>query len=391
MPIDVDRARALTPGTQHVCHLNNAGAALPPQPVIDAVSTHLQREATIGGYEAEAEAGERLEAVYDSVAALLGAGRDEIAIVESATAAWMAAFTSVPFAPGDRILTGRTEYASNAINLLLARQRHGVEVVVVDDDEHGQISLDGLRAAIDDRTKLIALTHVATSGGLVNPAAAVGQIAKDAGVLYLLDACQSVGQRPIDVDALQCDMLAATGRKFLRGPRGTGFLYVRGSVLDTLRPQQLDLRGASWTEPERFEMQPNARRFEEWESSRALTLGLGAAVDHALSWGLDNIAHRTTGLATRLRQMLGAHPHVTVHDKGIDMCGIVTFSVEGIEANRVKTVLASQGINTSVAMVTSAQYDFPRRNLVQVVRASPHYYNTEAELARLVEVVTALT
>jgi selenocysteine lyase/cysteine desulfurase len=391
MPIDVDRARALTPGTQHVCHLNNAGAALPPQPVIDAVAAHLQREATIGGYEADAEAADVREAVYDSVATLLGASRDEIALVESATAAWTAAFTAVPFSPGDRILTGRTEYASNAINFVLAHERHGMEIVVIDYDEHGQISLDALRDAIDERTKLIALTHVATSGGLVNPAAAVGQIAKDAGVLYLLDACQSVGQRPVDVEELQCDMLTATGRKFLRGPRGTGFLYVRGSVLESLRPQQLDLRGATWTAPDRFEMQPNARRFEEWESSRALIHGLGAAVDHALSWGLDNIAHRTTGLATRLRQMLAAHPHVSVHDKGIDMCGFVTFSVEGVAAAQVRSVLASEGINTSVTVAGSSQYDFPRRHLDEIVRASPHYYNTEAELGRLVEIVSALT
>jgi cysteine desulfurase/selenocysteine lyase len=391
MPIDVDRARALTPGTQHVCHLNNAGAALPPQPVIDAVNRHLHREATIGGYEADAEAADVREAVYDSVATLIGADRNEIALVESATAAWNAAFSSIPFAAGDRILTGRSEYASNAINLLLAVERHGVEVVVVDDDEHGQISLDALRSAIDERTKLVALTHVATSGGLVNPAAAVGQIARDAGVMYMLDACQSVGQRPIDVDELQCDILTATGRKFLRGPRGTGFLYVRQSVLDTLRPGQLDLRSATWTAPDQFEMASTARRFEEWESSRALVHGLGAAVDHALSWGLDDIAHRTTGLAKRLRQMLGAHPHVTVHDKGIDMCGIVTFSLETTPADEVQRVLAGAGINTSVAIVTSAQYDFPRRDLEEIVRASPHYYNTEAELGRLVEVLSTLT
>lgn len=391
MPIDVDRARALTPGTQHVCHLNNAGCALPPQTVIDAVAGYMAREAAIGGYEAEAEHVDALEAVYDSVALLLGAARDEIALVESATAAWNAAFTAIAFQPGDRILTGRSEYASNAINLLLARERHGVEIVVVDDDEHGQISLSALRAAIDERTKLIALTHVATSGGMVNPAAAVGQIAADAGVLYLLDACQSVGQRPIDVTQLRCDLLSSTGRKFLRGPRGTGFLYVRREVLDTLQPHQLDLRSATWTGPDTYAAVPNARRFEEWESNRALQLGLGAAVDHALTWGLDDISHRTTGLATRLRQMLGAHPHVQLHDKGIDLCGIVTFSVDGVDATRVKAVLASEGINTSVTSVTSSQYDFPRRGLNEVVRASPHYYNTEGELARLVEVVSALT
>ena len=390
MPIDVDLARSLTPGIHHVAHLNNAGSALAPQPVIEAVSGYLHREATIGGYEAEAEAADELERVYDSVASLIGAHRNEVALVESATAAWNAAFTSVPFAPGDRILTGRSEYVSNAINLLLAVERFGVEIVVVDDDDNGQISLDGLRDAIDERTKLIALTHVATSGGLVNPAVEVGRIAADAGVLFLLDACQSVGQRVIDVDQIRCSMLSATGRKFLRGPRGTGFLYVRDSVLDTLRPTQLDLRSANWTAPDRFEPVPSARRFEEWEGNRALQMGLGAAVDHAMSWGLDNIAIRTTGLAAQLRDALASLAHVQVHDKGVDMCGIVTFTVADVAATDVKAILAGNGINTSVTKLTSAQYDFPRRGLSEVVRASPHYYNTEAELHRLVEVVAAL-
>ena len=390
MSIDVDLARSLTPGTQHVVHLNNAGSALPPQPVIDAVSTFLQREATIGGYEAEAEALGELERVYDSIAGMIGAHRDEVAIVESATAAWNAAFTSIRFAAGDRILTGRTEYASNAINLLLAAERYGVEIVVVDDDDHGQISVDGLRDAIDERTRLIALTHVATSGGLVNPAAAVGRLARDAGVLFLLDACQSVGQRVLDVEELHCDMLSATGRKFLRGPRGTGFLYVRQAILDHLHPAQLDLRSATWTGPDSYDVTSTARRFEEWESSKALQLGLGAAVEHAMSWGLENIAERTTGLAVRLRRMLAELPGVSVHDKGVDMCGIVTFSLGGVAAPDLKSVLASEGINTSVAAFTSAQYDFPRRGLEQVVRASPHYYNTEAEVHRLVDVVASL-
>ncbi|MCU1391614.1 MAG: aminotransferase class [Ilumatobacteraceae bacterium] len=391
MPIDVDLARSLTPGTQHVAHLNNAGAGLTPQPVIDVVAGYLRREADIGGYEVEVEHADALDRVYDSAATLIGARREEIALVESATAAWNAAFAAVPFEPGDRIVTGRSEYASNAINFLLARERHGVEIVLVDDDDDGQISLDGLRNSIDDRTKLIAMTHVATSGGLVNPAAEVGRIAADAGVLFLLDACQSVGQRVIDVDALRCDILSTTGRKWLRGPRGTGFLYVRASSLDRLRPAMLDLRSAEWTAADRFEIAPSARRFEEWEGNRALQLGLGAAIDHAVSWGIENIAERTTGLAVQLRRMLAALPRVAVHDKGGDMCGIVTFTVDGVAANDVKAILGSQGVNTSVTGATSAQYDFPRRGLTEVVRASPQYYNTEAELHRLVDIVGSVS
>ncbi len=390
MSIDVGHARSITPGTVQVCHLNNAGSALTTQPVLDAMFAYLQREAMIGGYEAEAEADPILEAVYASLATMLGAHRDEIALVQNASAAWNAAFAAIPFQPGDRILTGRSEYISNAMSLLLAVERHGVAIVLIDDDEYGQISLDGLRDAIDERTKLIALTHVATSGGLVNPAAEVGKIAKRAGVLYLLDACQSAGQRTLDVNELGCDMLSATGRKFLRGPRGTGFLYVRSSVLDSLRPRLLDSRSATWTSPDTYSVQPGARRFEEFEFNVATRVGLGVAVDYALSLGLDQIATRTTALAAQLRTILVEVPGVEVHDKGIDRCGIVTFSVAGTAAPEVKDALTGRGINVSVTGPAAAQFDFPARRLGQVVRASPHYYNTEDELTQLTDAVAAL-
>ncbi|MEO7398567.1 MAG: aminotransferase class V-fold PLP-dependent enzyme [Ilumatobacteraceae bacterium] len=390
MTIDVERVRADTPGTEHVIHFNNAGASLPPQCVIDAVIAHVLLEARIGGYEAAAEASAAIDAVYDDIAALIGAQRDEIAQVDSATAAWNAAFTSIELRPGDRILTGRSEYPSNAVNMLLATQRHGAEIVLIDDDEHGQISLDDLRREIDERTQLIALTHVATSGGLVNPAAAVGRIANDAGVRYLLDACQSIGQLPLDVDEIGCDLLSAAGRKFLRGPRGTGFLYVREGVLDSLRPYVLDTRSATWTGPDSYEVSAGARRFESWESSYANRLGLGAAIRYALDVGIDAIAARTSALAETLREQLATLPRVTVHDKGLQRCSLVTFDVGGHDPSDVQSALSALSINTTITEAISAQYDFPHRGIDSLVRASPHYFNTEDEVGVLVAAVADL-
>ena len=378
--VNVELARFDTPGCAVVTHLNNAGAALPPRVVTETVIAHLREEALVGGYEAAAAAGDRVEAVYDSIARLLHCGRDEIAVVESATRAWDMAFYSLPLGPGDRILTSRAEYASNVIAFLQVARRTGARVELVDDDADSQISLDDLRRRLDGDVKLVALTHVPTSGGLVNPAAEVGRIARAAGVPFLLDACQSAGQLPLDVEELGCDFLSATGRKFLRAPRGTGFLYVRRARLETLEPPFLDLHAADWTAPDDFRIRDDARRFESYETSYAGKLGLGAAVDYVLSWDAEAVAERITALAASLRDRLRELPGVTVHDRGARLCGIVTFTVEGHTGEEIKQALSAARVNTSVVPAAYSQYDLRARGLPDVVRASVHYYNTEEEL-----------
>jgi selenocysteine lyase/cysteine desulfurase len=386
--IDVERARRDTPGCARVAHLNNAGAALPPAPVTEAVIAHLRAEAAGGGYEAAAAAAERMEDVYRSVARLIGAEPDEIALVENASRAWDMAFYAFRFGPGDRILTARAEYASNVIPFLQVAARTGAVVEVVDDDEHGQLDVADLRRRLaSGRVALVAVTHVPTQGGLVNPAEEIGAAAREAGVPFLLDACQSVGQLDVDVRRIGCDLLSATGRKYLRGPRGTGFLYARRGLLETLEPPLLDLHSAAWTAPDRYEIRPDARRFETWEGNVAGKLGLGVAVDYALAWGLPAIEARVTALADGLREPLGAVPGVRLHDQGARRCGIVTFTVDGHDATAVRDRLAAQGINTSVSTAGSAQFDLPARGLTEIVRASVHYYNTDDELDRLITAI----
>jgi cysteine desulfurase/selenocysteine lyase len=388
--IDIGQARRETPGCANVAHFNNAGSALMPQQVLDATVGYLQLEAAIGGYEAAAREHEQIEHVYTAAAQLIGCAPDEIAIIENATRAWDMAFYSIPLKPGDRILTSIAEYGSNYIAFLQVAQRTGAMVEPVPNDETGQLSVTALEAMIDSRVKLIAVTHVPTNGGLVNPAADIGRVARAAGIPFLLDACQSVGQMPINVEAIGCDMLSATGRKYLRGPRGTGFLYVRRALLDRLEPPFLDLHAATWTARDQYTIRPDARRFENWETNYAGKLGLATAVDYALGWGLAAIWERISSLSQLLRSQLADIPGVTVRDIGAEQCGIVTFTLEGHEPEQIRQALAQQQINVSVTTVFGTRLDMEERSLASMVRASVHYYNDEAEVGRLCEVIGGL-
>lgn len=375
--MDLDRIRADTPATARRAYLHNAGAALMPRPVVSAIKDHIDLEAEIGGYAAARREGARCEAAYSSVARLLSASPEEIALVENATVAWQMAFYSLKFEAGDRILTAEAEYAANYVAFLQMAKRTGAVIDVVPSDETGELDTGALARMIDSRVKLIAITWLPTNGGLANPAAEIGRIAKAHGIPYLLDACQAVGQMTVDVEALHCDMLSATGRKFLRGPRGTGFLYVRKGFLDRLEPPVIDHYAAPWVARDRYELRPDARRFENWENNYAGRLGLGAAVDYALDIGIPEIEKRCRMLAGRLRAGLGAIAGVTVLDLGRNPSTIVSFNVTGIEARDVVKKADAAGITIGASDPESTRIDSENRRLADTVRASPHYYNTE--------------
>lgn len=380
--IDVARARAETPGCKNVLHFNNAGASLMPREVLEAQISHLQLEAEIGGYEAFQREFDRLEHFYAATARLLNCDPDEIAFIENATRAWDMAFYSLRFGPGDRILTAANEYASNYIGFLQVKQRTGASVEVVPSDEHGQISLPALRGMIDERVKLIALTHVPTNGGLVQPAAAVGAIAREAGILYLLDACQSIGQIPLNIKEIGCDILSATGRKFLRGPRATGLLYMKRELAERIEPILLDMHAATWVQPDLYEIQHGAKRFENWEQNFAGKLGLSAAIETAMHWGIENIRDRVGPLADFLRQSLAEIPGIKIRDLGVERCGTVTFTAENHNPADIKTALAGKRINVSISKPEGTLLDMRARGISSMVRASVHYFNTEDEVSR---------
>lgn len=383
----IARLRAETPATAKIVHFNNAGAGLMPDPVFAALTGHLELERRIGGYEAEAEAEPLLAAFYSECAALLGVKPQEIAFIENATRAWDMAFYALPLAEGDRILTHESEYTSNYLGLIQQAARRGISVDLVPSDGSGQIDVAALEAMIGPTTRLIAITHVPSQSGLVNPAEAVGEVARRHGILYLLDACQSAGQIALDVGRIGCDILSGTGRKFLRGPRGTGFLYVRKDLADELEPPFVDLHAATLLGPAGYKLAEGARRFENWETQVAGKVGLGAAMAYARALGLEAIEARVTGLGQRFREALAAVPGARVQDRGARKCGIVSFHLENEPAAATRARLARHGINTSISTGAGFPLDLGPRGIDAVVRASVHYYNTDAEIARFCEVL----
>jgi cysteine desulfurase / selenocysteine lyase len=391
MMLDLARLRAETPGCADHAHFNHAGASLMPVPVLDAVIGQLRREALEGAMEAGAAVAERVEAARGSAARLLGATPGEIAFATSGSAAWGLAFASLgPLRAGDRILVGRQEWGGNLATMRRAAERAGAQIETIPCDEAGQVSAAALAEQLDERVRLVALTWLPANGGLINPAAAIGQVTRRAGVPYFIDAGQALGQVPVDVAALGCDVLKGAGRKYLRGPRGTALLYVRESFLPHCEPPYLDVVSAPWTAAEHQALRPDARRFETSELPVALLLGLSAAIDYALALGIPSIRRRIDALATDLRERLASIPGVTVRDLGIERSGLVSFTREGMEASEIKARLACQNIAIGANGIAYTPLDMRARGLTAIARASVSYFTSDDEIDHLVNSLRGL-
>ena len=390
--MNIDHLRSETPGCHERIHLNNAGAALMPEPVIRTIQNYFALESRIGGYEAEDASREEVRRAYEAVAALLGTKPANIAFTENATASFTQALSSIPFERGDAILTTRNDYASNQIQFLSLQSRVGVNVLRAPDRPDGGVDV----TAIDDlirrhRPKVVCVSHVPTTSGLVQDVAAIGAVCRCENVLFLVDACQSVGQTPIDVNGMQCDFLSATSRKYLRGPRGAGFLYVSDGALERgLEPLFIDMKGADWIDDNRYRPKRDAKRFETWEFAWALVLATGEAARYARALGLDQIRDRVRALARRLRESLAAIDGVRVLDRGRELCGIVSISVDGRDPRELMTALRALNINTNAQTRTSAVIDNDAKGVTASLRISPHYYNAEDEIDRAVDAIREL-
>ncbi|WP_278488238.1 aminotransferase class V-fold PLP-dependent enzyme [Achromobacter insolitus] len=387
----IEALRAQTPGTQTTVHFNHAGASLPSAATLQAIQAHLQREATQGPMEAGVASRELTEKARALAARLLNADPAEVALTGGNSPGWGAAFAALePWLPGDRLLVGRHEWGGNLAVMRLKAQRAGATLETIPSDDSGCVDAQALEAMLDERVRLIALTWLPANGGLINPAAAVGSVARRHGIPYFVDAAQAVGQLPVDVAQIGCDVLSGAGRKALRGPRGTGLLYVRRGFLDRLTPAFVDTHSAPLGADGEPVLRPDAARLESAEASLALRCGLANALQEALDIGLPAIRARIDATAESLRAELAAIPGITVLDQGRERSGLVSFNVAGQDAVSVQRAMAAQGITIGSNGVPYTPLDMQARSLTQIARASVSYLTNDAEIDRLLHGLRAL-
>ena len=388
--MDIEQLRADTPACREFIHLDNAGSSFMPKPVVETLIGHIEREAAVGGYLAARERAEDQEAVYGSIAGLIGAEASEIAFMGSATDAWDKAFYSLGLGRGDKIVTAFNEYCANYVAFLHLQKKLDLEIIAVGPDQTGDIDLGAMQQAINSGAKLVAISHVPSTSGQVNPVAEIGRLAQEAGVPYLLDACQSLGQLPVNVKDIGCQMLAATGRKFLRGPRGCGFLYVADDFRQRMDPVFMTNQGGRWASAETYEERRDARVFEVWERNVAVQLALGVAIDYLQALDMDWVSERICGLAARLRAGLAEIPGLTVCDIGQELSGIVSFTSAALSAEEIMLKLRPRGIITQVARVVHTRLDLEARGIDTAARLSPHYFILDEEIDRTLEEIARL-
>jgi len=389
--LDVERERALTRGADLSRHFNTAGSALPSVGVITTVVDHLRLEEARGGYEAAAHVRDRIEDVYTTAAELIGAQASEIALFDSASTGLRVLIDALRPVAGDRIVASTSTYVSHALHLMTLARERDVELVIAPVDARRRVDAEALDVLLSDgRPTILSIAHIPTSSGLVEPVVEIGEVARRYGATYILDATQSTGHLKADVGEIGCDVLVTTGRKFLRGPRGTGFAYVNAGLGERLLPLAPDVRGAQWTAAADWELAPSARRFESWESAIAARLGFGTAIQEALDRGIDETEAWLCATGDALRTALAAVPGVELADPDGAVSAIVTFTVDGVSSHDVVQTLAERDVRVVSVPATHGQWDLGARGITSVVRASPHVYNDEADLSALLEGVAAI-
>ncbi len=390
--MNLEKIRQEIPYYGNKIFLNNAGSSLSPSVVTKKIQGFLHQEELFGGYKLEEIQTRQIATFYEQAAKLLNCKEQNIAFAHDATDAYIKALSSIPFKKGDVIITSSNDYASNQIQFISLQQRYGVVLKRINSLNNGDIDLTHFQELVQEqRPSLVAITHIPTNSGLIQDVAAIGEICHQLEILYLVDACQSVGQIAVDIQKIKCDFLSATGRKFLRGPRGTGLLFVSDRVLASkMSPLLIDGWGAKWTGLNEFAMKPSAKRFETWERSYALVVGLAEAIRYANEIGMDIIEECNKELQDQLRNKLRKIDGVSLYDKGSQMANLITWRKAGIDLEELKTHLDDQEVYYSVSTLEWGLIDFKDKGVEWVIRFSPHYFNTMTEMDKVAGILDAV-
>jgi selenocysteine lyase/cysteine desulfurase len=387
--MNIETIRSQTKGLDGKLFFNSAGSSLMQDQVIECMLNYLEEERMIGGYAAAAKHQESINGFYTQVANLIKAKEKNIAFATSATDAYNQALSSIPFQSKDVILTTNNDYISNQLAFIGLQKRYDVEIVRVNDLKKGGMDAEDCIEKIEKlKPKLVAITHIPTNSGLIQDVYSIAPACKASGAYYLIDTCQSIGQLNISVETLNCDFLTATGRKFMRGPRGTGFLYVSDRVLNEgLTPLFTEQCGAEWTEEFGYKIMDSALRFERWERNCGNMLGLAKATELINKIGIESIEKRNNELQLFAREALSKLPNIQCTDIGENLCNLITFTNADGSINRIVELFATNNVSFSISGINSALIDFTKRELTEVVRISPHYFNTEKEISTLIDIL----
>ena len=390
--MNIELLRSETPGCRTKLHFNNAGCSLHPLPVVNAVRTYLEEESLTGGYEYAAIKAHELDEFYHSAARLFHCKPENIAFTTSSTDSYIKALSSIPFKAGDIILTSINDYVSNQIQFLSLQKRFGVQIIRAKNTESGEVDVNSVAELIKKHHPvLVAITHVPNNTGMIQPVEEIGDLCFEHDVIYIVDACQSSGQLNVDTTKIKCDFLTAATRKFMRGPRGGGILFVSDKMLmNAKEPMFIDMRGADWMEDNIYKPVADAKRFELTEMSYAIQMGASAAINYILNLGIDSIAERNAMLCSYARTKLSAIPTVRLLDLGKNLSAIISLTTENYNVFDLKSELIRRNINVGAAAKKFALMDFNQKHVDAALRISPHYYNTLEEIDLLVESISEI-
>ncbi len=390
--MNLEKIRRDTPGCHDKIFFNSAGASLMPSFVVETIKGYFEQEEQLGGYKVQDLQVTIINEFYEEVAKLLNCLPRNIAFANSATDAYAKAISSIAFKAGDTVLTTDDDYVSNYIAFISLKNRFGINILRSGNLENGDLDLEHFEAQIQEhQPKLVAVTHVPTNSGKIQDVVGVGKLCKKYDILYLLDACQSVGQMPVDVEEIGCDFLSVTGRKFLRGPRGTGFLYASDRMLEEgYMPLFADAGGADWIAAEQYRPHKEAKRFQLWENSYAILLGLKEAVKYLNDLGVQNVFDYNQTLLKQLTKGLQSIPGIKTYDEGSRRSNIITFRKGNLQQRQIKSKLDEAGIYYSVSGINYALIDYQKKGVDWTIRFSPHYFNTVEEINRALTIVDNL-